>query len=83
MNRKLRDDLVATGIEPKAAVVLASAIPDVTALDDLRAHMHERFDEFEATIDREFARQRRILTGLALLTIAAIVVSAILDGSGS
>ncbi|MXX22044.1 MAG: hypothetical protein F4Y08_05030 [Caldilineaceae bacterium SB0662_bin_9] len=79
MNRKLRDDLAATGIEPKAAVVLASLIPDVSALDDL----HDRFDEFEATIDREFARQRRILTGLALLTIAAIVVSAILDGGGS
>ena len=62
--------------------------------DALRAHMHKRFDRLEdtldrgfdrleATIDREFAVQRRILTGLALLTITAIVVSAILDGGGS
>lgn len=90
MNRKLRDDLAATGIEPKAAVVLASLIPDVSALDELRTDMRGEFgamrkcfDEFEAAIDREFARQRRIVGGLALLTLAAIVVSAILDGGGS
>ena len=76
MNRKLRYDLVETGIEPKVAVVLASLIPDVSALDDLRAHMHKRFND----MDRQFARQRCILTGLSLLTIAAIVVSGILGG---
>lgn len=79
-----------TGIEPKAAIVLTSAIPAVSALDDLHATMdafdelrvgpRKRFDEFEAAIDREFARQCYILTGLTLLNIAAIVVSGILDG---
>lgn len=49
------------------------------AMDDLRAHMYMRFDRLQTTIDREFARQRRILTDLAVLTIVAIVISGILD----
>ena len=50
------------------------------AFDELRVGPRKRFDEFEAAIDREFARQCYILAGLTLLNIAAIVVSGILDG---
>ena len=82
MNRKLRDDLVATGIEPQAAVVLASVIPDVSAIDELSTDLHRQFDELGETMDRGFAnlhreldRQRNLTIGSTVLIIAVNVAA--------
>ena len=81
VNRQLRDDLVAAGFEPKAAVVLASVIPDVERplaelRTDVRADMHRGF----ANMHREFDRQRNLTIGSTLLIIATLAVSKILGG---
>ena len=71
MNRQLRDDLVETGIEPQAAVVLASVIPDI----------EQPLAELGETMDRGFARQRNLMLGSTVLILATLAVSKIL-GTG-